>query len=184
VSVDGDAKAEVVRLRKLFSVPEIQIGNVVATGGAAGSLLFNGQLVSTTSTTAAEVRGVGARRSEGDPAGGAPPSGERLVRARARLAKMRADEAVETPDESAEETEILDEILDELDAAEVGNAEAGASAPADPPAGDPEPDAASAPDPQLRARLLATRAGCAAVLAQVRSASGSPSSATKSTTPV
>lgn len=47
VTVDGDAEAEVVRLRKLFSVPEI--------------------------------RGGGARRTAGDPAGEVPPSDDEVV---------------------------------------------------------------------------------------------------------
>lgn len=166
VSVDGDAKAEVVRLRKLFSVPEVRIGSVdalPAAMGATATMVFNGQpYVSSTLST------IG--------------TSERLVRGRARLAKMRADEAADTPGESVEESEMLDEILDELDAADAEAADLEtaeepdlpAEAPADPPA-----DEASS---ELRRRLLSSRAGCAAVLAQARSASGSPSSPSNDTT--
>jgi HK97 family phage prohead protease len=173
VTVDGDAKAEVVRLRKLFSVPEIPAATVTST---TGSLVING-VPATAGTTAVEVR-VGGAAAPGGEAAESPPTRDRLVRARARLAKLRSDD---TPGESPEEAGILDEILDELDAAEAADteaAEAGAAEVADEvPAADPAAVA-------LGSRFFATRAGRDAMRARASSASGSPSSPTNSTTPV
>lgn len=160
VRVEGDAQAEVVRLRKLFSVPEIPAlairdkaatfsgattsTNTGTTIPGAMSVVVNG--IEYHSATASgdgnappppATRGADARRNDAgsDPAGAAPPSDT---------------EPVATP--------------------EGGDGDA---------AGEP----GVAASPELLGRLLATRAGRDAMRVLVGSASSASSSATNGSTP-